>query len=62
MPTNLVSRVPTDQLPLRFIGTWALLAFLMLYTHTRMATHQGKIAMGFQFEDLEQAAMMAEPD
>ena len=59
MPTNLKPRTDVDRPPFRFVATWGLLAFLMLYTHARMATHDGKIASGFQFEDLEQPLMMA---
>ena len=59
MPTNLKPGATDDGQPIKFLATWGLLAFLMLYTHTRMAAHDGKIASGFQFEDLEQPAMMA---
>ena len=62
MPTNLLPSVPADKLPWRAIAAWGLLTFVMLSTHTRMATYHGKIAAGFQFEDLEQPTMMAEPD
>ena len=59
MPTDLKPRAIVDGPPIRLVAAWSVLAFLMLYTHTRMATHDGKIALGFQFEDLEQPTMMA---
>ena len=59
MPTNLKPRATDDGQPIKFLATWGLLAFLMLCTHARMATHEGKIAAGFQFEDLEQPSIMA---
>ena len=59
MPTTVTPRPTEDRSPIKYVVTWGLLAFLMIYSHTRMATHEGKIAMGFQFEDLEQPAMMA---
>ena len=62
MPTDLKSRAIVDGPPIRLVVTWGLLAFLMLYTHTRMATHEGKITSGFQFEDLEQPALMTGPE
>ena len=59
MPTHLSTPTTADGPPIRFILIWGLFAILMLYTHTRMATDNGRIAAGFQFEDLEQPLMMA---
>ena len=59
MPIMLTSRPNADGPPIRFVLIWGLFATLMIYTHMQMATDNGRIAMGFQFEDLEQPLMMA---
>ena len=62
MPTNLLRSVPVGKLPWGAIVARGLRGFLRISNHRRMATYHGKVAAGFQFEDIEQPKKMAKPD